>query len=42
MGNLMQTGGFKSGERAGVWNRYRPDGAPYDEGRCIGERNVGE
>ena len=39
----MQTGSFDAEERkSGVWRRYHPNGALWDEGEYAGGKKVGE
>ena len=38
----MQTGSFVEEKKSGVWKRYHPNGALYDEGRFDANQKVGE
>ena len=37
----MQTGSFVDEKKAGVWKRYHPNGALYDEGEYRNDKRVG-
>lgn len=42
-GELMQMGGFDAAEKkTGVWKRYHPNGALYDEDEYVSSKKVGE
>jgi antitoxin component YwqK of YwqJK toxin-antitoxin module len=38
----MQTGSFDDEKKAGLWKRYRSNGALYDEGEFKDGKKVGE
>jgi len=38
----MQTGSFNDEKKAGIWKRYHPNGAPYDEGEYADDKKVGD
>ena len=38
----MQTGSFVGERKSGVWKRYHPNGALYDEGEFADNKKIGE
>jgi antitoxin component YwqK of YwqJK toxin-antitoxin module len=38
----MQTGSFDDEKKVGIWKRYHPNGALYDEGEYFDDKKVGE
>ena len=38
----MQTGAFENEKKVGVWKRYHPNGALYDEGEYVHDKKIGE
>ena len=38
----MQTGSFTEEKKSGIWKRYHPNGALYDEGKFEDNQKVGD